>query len=73
MSNKSIGNEGKVNWKHKVFASGHDLEGRPISVHHYHIFLILISIHASIFIIPWRPEAGIILLATLIKGWLNGV
>jgi len=72
MSNKSTGNE-KIDWKHRVYAAGHDLVGRAGSVGYPRIFLTLIAIHTSIFIIPQEPSASIILLLALIKGWMNGL
>ena len=74
LSNKSVSDERKMTeWKKKPFASGHDIKARPASVNFWKIFLILISIHTSIFIISWNPLAGGILLLTLIRGWMNGI
>lgn len=74
MSNKSTRNEKKaVGWKRKPYAAGTSIKGRPVSMNYYRIFLVLIAIHTSIFIIPWDPVAGSILLLTLFKGWTNGI
>lgn len=73
MSNKSTRNEKKVGWKRKPFAAGTSIKARPVSLNYYRIFLVLIAIHTSIFIIPWDPTAGSILLLALLKGWMNGI
>lgn len=73
MSDESAGNEEKVNWKRKVFAAGFDLPGRPGSLTHYRIFLVLIALHTSIFLLPAEPLAGVVLLLALVRGWLNGL
>jgi hypothetical protein len=71
MSDEGSDDEKGVNWKRRVYAAGHDLLGRPASVQFYKIFLVLIAIHTSIFIVNWEPLAGIILLLSLLKGWSN--
>jgi hypothetical protein len=73
LPNKSPGNEAKVNWKRKPFASGHDISTSPGNVNYFRIFLLLVAIHTSIFIIPSYPAAGIVLLLSLIRGWMNGL
>ena len=74
MSNKSSDDKGKVNWKRKPFISGHDnIRVSSPSVSFYKIFLLLIAIHTSIFLIPKNPGASVILLLTLIRGWMNGI
>jgi hypothetical protein len=73
VSNKGSKNEKKVGWKRKPFAAGTGVKARPVSMGYYRIFLTLIAIHTSIFIIPWDPAAGSILLLALLKGWMNGI
>jgi len=57
--------------KRKVFAAGHELLGSVYRPTHYKLFLSLIALHTSIFLLPLYPPAGLILLIALIKGWLN--
>jgi len=73
VSNKGPKNEKEVDWKRKPFTAGTGVKTRPVSVNYYKIFLTLIAIHTSIFIIPWDPAAGSILLLALLKGWTNGI
>ena len=73
MSNKGSRNEKKVGWKWKPFTAGTGVKARPPSIGYYRIFLVLIAIHTSIFIMSWDPTAGSILLLALIKGWINGI
>jgi len=74
LSDKSVSNEGEMTeWREKPFASGHDIQARPASVNFWKIFLLLIAIHTSIFIVSWNPLAGGILLLALIRGWMNGI
>ncbi len=62
----------KVNWKRKPFAAGHYVKRnqkyRYLSLS-YKTFLLLVSIHTSIFLVPRFPIVSIILLLSLIKGW----
>ncbi len=72
MPNKGSKNA-KVGWKRKPYSAGTSVRGRPVSMNYYKIFLVLIAVHTSIFIISWDPTAGSILLLALLKGWMNGI
>ena len=60
----------KVNWKREPFAAGHRATASSYLSLAYKTFLLLIAIHASIFLIPEHPVATFILLLALVKGWL---
>lgn len=70
---KGTTDEKEVSLARRVYAAGHDFKTSQGSISFYKVFLLLIAIHTSIFIIPWNPAAGIVLLLSLIRGWLNGV
>ncbi|HDR53745.1 MAG TPA: hypothetical protein ENN60_03715 [archaeon] len=57
-------------WKLKPFTAGHASLEAGYSCPAFKTFLILVAIHASIFLIPFYPMTSFILLLTLIKGWL---
>jgi len=57
--------------KRKVFAAGHELLGSIYSPTQYKLFLSLIALHTSIFLLLFYPQAGVILLIGLLKRWLS--
>lgn len=71
MPNK--GSEDRKEVKRKPYAAGHDMRGTQGSLSFHRVFLLLVSLHASIFIINWNPTAGLVLLLALMRGWLNGI
>ena len=70
---KGADNGKEVSLARRVYAAGHDFKTSQGSISFYKVFLLLIAIHTSIFIIPWNPVAGLVLLLALVRGWLNGI
>ena len=71
VSHKGIEDGGEMSYKRKVFAAGKDIMGSIYRPNFYRVFIILVSLHTSIFLIPYYPQAGIILALAVLKGWLN--
>ena len=74
MPKKSTENEkgDKISgWKHKAFSAGHEPKLSKYKTHFTLSFLLLVAIHASVFIADKFPLSSFILLAALVKGWLN--
>ena len=71
LSNKSISNEKRVkdvDWKKEPFTSGNIIRVTPASISFYKVFLLLVAIHTSIFLIPVNPIMSFILLLAILKG-----
>lgn len=72
MSNEGIDNEKKVSWKNEVFAAGHGMRETVGSLSYWKVFLLLIALNTSIFLIPKSPPASLILFLAILKGWFDG-